>query len=357
MFGKRPHWNLVRKPLTNYLRFRPALYQAGRLEEREARTSIPHLKANQIMWEHRYWILLHSVEGIGPATYHALIRQFGSPEDVFSTASEEIAQLPRLSLSKAEKILRAVDRMDQIEALIAQLEQEEIYLLSVEDSAYPQPLRSVKHPPPLLYVAGRITPEDDHAVAIVGSRDASQRGLQIARGMAKRLSQQGITIVSGYARGIDTAAHLGALEAEEGRTFMVLSEGILHFKLRGDAFESKAFLADRGAILSEQFPTVRWAVGGAMARNRIVVGLSKAILVVECGEKSGTMNTAKVARAMNKPLFVLDYKEHPPPGNRKLLREGAIPIPSYRNLDRVYEQVEVQGESPRSNVQRPTAEL
>lgn len=287
------------------------------------------------MWENRYWLLLHSVEGIGPATYHTLIQRFGSPEEVFKAALEEIAQLPRLSRSKAEEIVQATNRMDQIEALIARLEQEEIYMLTVEDRAYPQPLRSVKHPPPLLYVAGQITPEDDRAVAIVGSREASQRGLQIARGMARRLSQKGITIVSGYARGVDTAAHLGALEAE-GRTFMVLSEGILHFKLREAAFESKAFLANRGAILSEQFPIIRWAVGGAMARNRIVVGLSRAILVVECGEKSGTMNTAGVARAMGKPLFVLDYREHPPPGNRKLLQEGAIPVASYRDLYKIH---------------------
>ncbi|MCD6335739.1 MAG: DNA-processing protein DprA [Candidatus Latescibacteria bacterium] len=288
------------------------------------------------MWDKRYHLLLHSVDGIGAATYGKLIERFGSPEEVFGASVEEIAKISRMSEKKAAQILQKADGLLEIEALMEQLERAEIYVLTLDDAAYPESLRSIHHPPPILYVYGRIKPEDARAVAIVGSRNASEYGLKIARGLGKRLTQHGITVVSGYARGIDTAGHLGALEGE-GRTIMVLSNGILHFRLRDAGFETRERLASSGAIISEVFPTVQWTVGAAMARNRIVVGLSKAVVVVECGLKSGTMHTANTAQKTAKPLFVLQYaKDHDgASGNRALLEKGAEPIVAYRDVGKI----------------------
>jgi len=293
------------------------------------------------MWHKRYWLLLHSVDGIGAATYRKLIERFGSPEDVFAASAEEIAQIPRLSEKKAAQILQKADGLAEVEALMEQLDRAEIYALTMWDATYPECLKAVHHPPPILYIYGRIKPEDERAVAIVGSRDASEHALKIARGLGRRLAREGITVVSGYARGIDTAGHLGALEGE-GRTIMVLSNGILHFKLRDAGFETRERLASSGAILSELFPTVQWTVGAAMARNRIVVGLSRAVVVVECGLKSGTMHTAGTARKMGKPLFVLQYSEghDGTSGNRALLEQGAEPIVSYRDVGKIAAAVE-----------------
>ena len=293
------------------------------------------------MWDKRYDLLLHSVDGIGAATYGKLIERFGSPEEVFGASAEEIARIPRVSEAKAAQILRKADRLAEIETLMERLERAEIYVLTMDDAAYPECLRAVQHPPPILYIYGRIVPEDERAVAIVGSRDASEVALRIARELGMRLAQQGITVVSGYARGIDTAGHLGALEGE-GRTIMVLSHGILHFKLRDAGFETRERLASSGAVLSELFPTVQWTVGAAMARNRIVVGLSKAVVVVECGLKSGTMHTAGTAQKTGKPLFVLQYSkdQNGALGNRALLEKGAEPIVSYRDVGKIVAAVD-----------------
>ncbi len=108
----------------------------------------------------------------------------------------------------------------------------------------------------------------------------------------------------------------------------------MHFKLRDAGFESYEFLKQNGAVISEMYPTESWTVGAAMARNRLVVGLSKAVLVVECGLKSGTMNAALVARQMNRPLFVLQYQDVGDHvlGNEELLKSGAIAIRKFSDL-------------------------
>jgi len=281
----------------------------------------------------KYWVALHSVEGIGAATYAKLLQKFQSPEKVFSTALQDVASIPRLSLEKAKEILAAIEKLDQVEQLIMQLHDNGADIITIEDEGYPEMLRRIKNPPPILYCISRMIEADQKSIAIVGSRDASGYGLRIARGFGSRLAERGYTIISGYAKGIDTEGHLGALEGG-GRTIMVLSTGLMHFKLRDAGFESIEYLKNQGGIISEFYPTTSWTVGAAMARNRIVVGLSQAVLVVECKIKSGTMNTARVAKEMKKPLFVLKYGEAGEHvlGNEELLKSGAIPISRFGDV-------------------------
>ncbi len=295
--------------------------------------------------ELKYWLALHSVDGIGAATYLKLIEKFGSPRQVFSASHVAIAALPRLPAGKADEILQAVERLDEMEGLISQLDAAGIDITTLADDNYPLPLRSVKNPPPILYIAGQLRPEDNRSIAIVGSREATPNGLQIARGFGQRLAQRGYTVISGYAKGIDTAGHLGALEGD-GRTIMVLSTGIMHFKLRDAGFESIDYLKDRGAIISEMFPTATWTVGSAMARNRLVVGLAQGVLVVECKLESGTMNTARVTQQMNKPLFVLKYNEVGEHilGNEALLKQGAIMIKRFADIQLIENAILNQGQ-------------
>ena len=283
--------------------------------------------------ELKYWIALHSVEGIGAATYQKLLNKFGSPQEVFAAKIRDIASIPRLSETKATEILSVNEKWDEIENLILRLDDIGVDTVTSADEHYPALLRQVKNPPPIIYMYGRIQKQDEQSIAIVGSRNATEKGLQIARGFGKRLAERGYTIVSGYAKGIDTESHLGALEGN-GRTIMVISNGMFHFKLRDAGFESFEFLKQNGAIISEMFPTESWTVGAAMARNRLVVGLSMAVLVVECGLKSGTMNTANVARKMNRPLFVLQYQEvgEHVLGNEQLLKSGAIAIQRFSDV-------------------------
>jgi DNA processing protein len=283
--------------------------------------------------ELKYWLALHSVEGIGAVTYQKLLDKFGSPKEVFTAKKEAITSIPRLSKDKADEILAVNEKMDNIDNLILRLDDLGVDILTIADQDYPALLRQVKNPPPIIYKYGQIQKQDERSIAIVGSRNANEKGLQIARGFGKRLAERGYTIVSGYAKGIDTESHLGALEGD-GRTIMVLSTGMLHFKLRDAGFESFEFLKQNGAVISEMFPTESWTVGAAMARNRLVVGLSKAVLVVECGLESGTMNAAHVAQQMNRPLFVLQYQEvgEHVLGNEELLKSGAIAVRRFRDV-------------------------
>lgn len=286
--------------------------------------------------ELKYWLALHSVEGIGAATYQKLLDKFGKPKEVFAAKKEHIASIPRLPKDKAGKILAINEKWDEIENLMLRLDDLGVNILTIVDEDYPALVRQVKNPPPIVYLYGRILKADERSIAIVGSRNATEKGLQIARGFGKRLAEQGYTIVSGYAKGVDTESHLGALEGN-GRTIMVLSTGMLHFKLRDAGFESFDFLKQNGAVISEMFPTESWTVGSAMARNRLVVGLSKAVLVIECGLKSGTMNAAHVAQQMKRPLFVLQFqnvREHVL-GNEELLKSGAIAISKFSDLEMI----------------------
>ncbi|MCI0495001.1 DNA-processing protein DprA, partial [candidate division KSB1 bacterium] len=212
----------------------------------------------------KFWVALHSVEGIGAATYAKLLQKFGSPEDVFSAAIDDIASIPRLSLDKAKEILAAIEKLDQVEKMMLQLYDYGAEIIAIEDEAYPSVLRSIKNPPPILYCISRMTDADQKSIAIVGSRDASDYGLRIARGFGSRLAERGYTIISGYAKGIDTEGHLGALEAG-GRTILVLSTGLMHFKLRDAGFESIEYLKSQGGIISEFYPSTSWTVGAAMA--------------------------------------------------------------------------------------------
>lgn len=282
----------------------------------------------------KFWVTLHSVEGIGAATYAKLLHKFGSPEAAFSATLEDIASIPRLSLEKAKEILAAGDKLDQVELMMLQLYDNGAEIITIEDATYPAMLRVIKNPPPILYCIGKFTKADQKSIAIVGSRDASENGFRIAHGFGRRLAERGYTIISGYAKGIDTAGHLGALDVD-GRTILVLSMGLLHFKLRDAGFQSIDHLKKQGGIISEFYPTTSWTVGAAMARNRIVVGLSQAVIVVECKLKSGTMNTAGVAREMNRPLFVLKYSEAGDQvlGNEELLKSGAIPISRFADIE------------------------
>jgi len=214
-------------------------------------------------------------------------------------------------------------------------------IVTISDEDYPILLRHVNNPPPIIYLYGRIQKQDERSIAILGSRNATEKGFQIAQGFGKRLAEQGYTIVSGYAKGIDTESHLGALEGNV-RTIMVLSTGMMHFKLRDAGFESFEFLKQNGTVISEMYPTESWTVGAAMARNRLVVGLSKAVLVVECGLKSGTMNAAHVAQQMNRPLFVLQYQEvgEHVLGNEQLLKSGAIAVRRFSDVGLIESYIE-----------------
>ncbi|NOZ21517.1 MAG: DNA-processing protein DprA [Planctomycetes bacterium] len=284
------------------------------------------------------WVALHGIPGMGAATFLKLIDRFGTPRDALEQATAgDLARMPRIPAGLAEGIAQARERIGDAERRIESLLSEEIHIITIEDADYPKLLRRIRTSPPLLYCRGRFEKSDETALAIIGATHPSPKGRETAYEFGRRFAEAGHTVVSGYAHGIDTAGHLGAVEAG-GRSVFVLAEGIRQFHPR-KRFPDTHALAANGAIISECLPDQEWTSVGALARNRITAGLSRAVLVVEAREQSGTMATFNIAQREGIPCFVLDYRNPPPTaaGNVLAIERGGIPIRSYAEIDKVIE--------------------
>ena len=199
---------------------------------------------------------------------------------------------------------------------------------------FPGRIRELKDKLPLpaiLYAAGNLALLERPGVAIVGRRHAAETALAAAAELASQLSAKGVTVTSGYASGIDSAAHLGALRSG-GTTIVVLAEGLGRFQVKP---EFRGLLTEENALLVSQFaPGEKWASYQAMARNKLVAALAAALVVIvagaerdDSGRHSGTYDAAMSARRLDVPVFVVDpdFYTEPPPGNRALLQRGCVP--------------------------------
>lgn len=198
--------------------------------------------------------------------------------------------------------------------------------ISVGDKNYPSNLSFVAGCPEKLYVLGDLTEKDNFAVAIVGARDASAKGMALAKRFAQDLTEKGVTIVSGLAQGIDTAAHIGALAAK-GRTIAVLAGGLDKIY----PYENRSLaekITKNGALVSEFPPGVTSLPPHFLARNRIISGLSLATLIIEGERRSGTLSTASHAATQGREVFVIPGS----PATNYLLENGATPISSPQDI-------------------------
>jgi DNA processing protein len=265
---------------------------------------------------------LSLVPGVGPRTRQALLERFGSAEAALAATPSELRDVPGVGSKLTEKILAAGTLVDA-EAEIALCQAQGITILTEADERYPRLLREIPDPPGVLFVKGELAPQDALAIAIVGTRHATQYGLGQAERLAGSLARAGLTVVSGLARGIDAAAHRGALEAG-GRTLAVLASGVLsvyppeHAKLADE-------VAARGALLSEN-PSRAEPLGGTFPqRNRIISGLSLGALIVEAGDRSGALITARHAMEQGREVFAVPGRVdgRTARGCHRLIRDGA----------------------------------
>jgi DNA processing protein len=263
-----------------------------------------------------YWLALHGIRGIGGVTLRHLRQRFGSLGAVFHASAEELLRVPRITAQVVSR-LRAIS-LDAVAAELDGLTRQGIQVLTWEDAAYPANLRVIDDAPPLLFVRGGLCPTDWQAVAVVGTRQPSRDKEAFARNLAHHLAEQGCTVVSGFAQGIDTAAHEGVLRARNGRTLAVLGCGLSALPTRADVRLVEA-ITRRGALLSELRPRVAAHGLLLMARNRIISGLCKAVIVVEAGERSGSFDTALRTRRQGRFLFAVPGSR----GTEELLKGGA----------------------------------
>jgi len=273
--------------------------------------------------EEQGWLRLHLTRGLGRTGLVRLIDAFGSLEAIL--AAGPAAWVSRAGIRPGvASAFAEVDR-DDLAAAVEALERAGARIIPLcDDTAYPPLLRQIHDPPALLYVRGRL-PQID-SLAVVGARHASQAGRQLTRQLCAELAGRGITIVSGLARGIDTAAHQGALEGE-GVTVGVLGCGIDRvYPPENDRLFLR--ILERGAILSEYPPGTLPLAGHFPGRNRIISGLCRGVLIVEAAEESGSLITADFALEHGREVFAVPGAVFSPTsrGVNRLLKEGARPV-------------------------------
>jgi DNA processing protein len=283
----------------------------------------------------RAHLCLALVEGIGPLITRRLLDQFESPAEVLQRAPAELQAVQGIGPKMAQRIATAQDRID-VEQQLALAREHDLEILLPFESKYPPLLREIHDPPVVLFTRGRMHESDLTAVAIVGTRHASRYGLEQARRLAGSLARMGITVVSGMARGIDSAVHRSALEAG-GRTLAVLAGGVLNPYPPENAQLANE-IAQQGCVLSEMAPTMGPLRGLFPQRNRIISGLSLGTIVVEAAQRSGALITARLAMEQGREVFAVPgpIDSRLSQGPHQLLRDGAKLVAS---IDDVLEEL------------------
>ena len=267
-------------------------------------------------------LCLNLVPGIGPVVYADLIAEFGSPTNVLCAPPAKLRKVPGVGSKLVSSIVCAKETCD-VEQQLEICRQHDIQILNRSSKQYPERLMEIYDPPSVLFCRGKLLPADNIAMAIVGSRHASGYGVKIAQQLSRGLSMAGVTIVSGLARGIDAAAHRGALESG-GRTIAVLGGGHLNLYPPEHVDLAKQ-VCGQGAVVSESLPNSSPKSGSFPRRNRIVTGLSLGVIVVEAAQRSGALISARLAMEQGRDVFAVPGRidNRMSRGCHRLIRDGA----------------------------------
>lgn len=276
------------------------------------------------------WIAWSGIAGVGPATFRRLLEHFGSAAEAWRAP---VAELERYGVAaRALSGLAAKRRAGWPERVVERLGALGAEALIWLDPGYPERLKQIASPPIVLYVRGDLQPTDEWAVAVVGTRRATVYGRDVTERIVGELAASGVTIVSGLARGIDSHAHRAALDAG-GRTLAVLGSGIDVVYPPENARLAEAISA-RGAVLSEMPPGTQPEAHHFPLRNRIISGLTLAVLVVEAPEGSGALITAESALDQGRDVFAVpgNITQRSSTGTNRLIQEGAKLITCARDV-------------------------
>ena len=294
------------------------------------------------------WYKLINIKGLGPKSllliYRALAQKSISIEDIFQLNERDFySTFSEFGKGKFSRVkFENFHNLDEEKLYnsFEELQEKNVKIVPIQDEVYPKLIkqRLKVNSPPLLYCKGLLSLLNSKSISIVGSRSADDFTLMLTRSIASSLANEGYNIVSGYAKGVDTNAHLGALEAD-GTTSVVLPLGIKHLSIKKNF---KEFNWEKNTLFISQFlPFEKWKARNAMARNKIVTALSDAVIVItsglerdDKGRMSGTFDAGKSSLEMNIPVFVLSPTlfSDAPKGNEDLIRLGAIEIKSGEDI-------------------------
>ncbi|MBI2948220.1 MAG: DNA-protecting protein DprA [Verrucomicrobia bacterium] len=267
-------------------------------------------------------IALNMIDHVGPVRVRQLLEHFGEAPAILAASKHQLLKVHGVGEETADAISLWESGVD-LQGELRRIQEFGCHVLTQADELYPELLRQIYDPPIVLYVKGRLTEKDKNAVAMVGSRMTTQYGVEVARKLAYQLAYIGVTVVSGGARGIDTAAHQGALSAK-GRTIAVLGTGI-NLVVPPENAELFERIAANGAVIT-QFPFNRTADKQSFPiRNRIVAGMTLGTVVVEANLTSGALITANMAVDYGRQLFAVPGRIDSPrsKGCHELIKKGA----------------------------------
>jgi len=301
----------------------------------------------------RAWLMLSAVPGVGGYRFQLLLRQFGSPEAVLDASATALMAVPGFGKNTAMAIRQHRDEAFA-DRQIFRADKHQARIITYKDDEYPVRLREIYDPPPVLFMTGQSQPEDERAVAIVGTRRTSSYGRRMAKQFSEALCAYGITVVSGLARGVDTVAHQTVLD-NQGRTIAVLGSGLdkpYPYENRG----MMRVIPKNGVVMTEQpFETGPDAVNFPQ-RNRIISGISLGTIVIEAGDSSGALITARYALEQNREVFAVPGPLHSASsiGVNKLIKQGTAKL--IQQVEDVIEELAPQlGFDPETAVRSPQA--
>ena len=282
------------------------------------------------MDERAFWVAFNRVPGIGPARLTALLEEC---EDIAAAWKAPIQTLQAAGLDRRsiENLLAARKQLNP-ESELSKVTRRGYEVCCWDDHGYPTNLRKIPLPPPVLYVRGRIEEQDELSVAIVGTRQVSPYGREVAHELGSELARHGVTVVSGLALGVDAVAHQAAIDAG-GRTIAVLGSGVDQiYPARNRKLALQVI--EQGALVSEYALGTKPEASNFPPRNRIISGLSMAIVVVEAGKRSGALITAGFAAEQGRDVFAVPGSILSPgsDGCNRLIQDGAIPVTSTKDL-------------------------
>jgi len=289
-----------------------------------------------------YWIWLQKAMGQGSAKPSLLLEHLGSIEAIYNAQLHDYITI--IGLTRREITSLCDKSLDKSKTTIEKCMALGIKVITFEDEAYPQRLKNIYGPPCVLYIIGELAPVDDAVlIALVGTRQVTQYGIEVATKLAMGLAAHGAIVVSGLAMGVDTASHKGALKGG-GRTYAVIGCGH-DINYPASNRELKRLISSNGAVVSEYPPGSAPISMNFPIRNRIIAGLSLGTVVIEAGDKSGALITASIAAESGRDIFAVPGNIFSPMsmGSNRLLRDGAKPVCSV--MDILEEYIERYGQN------------
>lgn len=280
----------------------------------------------------KYWIWLSLIRNLGSKRKQKLLEICKTPDKIYKLEKKELLRIKGIGESLANSILDKNIR-NNLENHILYMQKNNIDIISIEDEEYPNLLRQIYDPPISLYIKGNKDILNRPSMAIVGCREASDYGKKAAKYFAYNLANQNINIISGLAKGVDSYAHIGTLSTC-GKTVAVVGNGLDTVYPAENKYLSERILENRGAIISEYPLGIKAEKMNFPARNRIISGMSKGVIVIEAKEKSGTLITVDFALEQGRDVYVVpgNINSINSFGTNELIKQGAKMVTTYKEI-------------------------